>query len=373
MASCGSRIRIHLIAGARPNFMKVAPLWHALKAHAHRFSVALVHTGQHFDAEMSDVFLRELGLPKPAHMLGSGSGSHAVQTAAVMEGYERTCRIDRPDWVIVVGDVNSTLACALVAKKLKLQLAHLEAGLRSFDTTMPEEINRVVTDALADLLWTPSLDGDENLSREGIPQHRIERVGNIMIDTYEMLRDRIQAQNAAAKRKLPVRGYAVITMHRPSNVDNARQLTSIVDTICALARRLPIVFALHPRTKLRLQDNGLLDRTEFVPQLSVTPPLGYLEFMSLVGDARFLLTDSGGVQEESTYLGVPCLTLRDSTERPVTVKEGSNRLVSLETLESAVETVLQGPMRIGRRPEFWDGQTAGRVLASLERHAGASA
>jgi len=362
------KARIHLVAGARPNFMKIAPLWHALGRAGERFDVALVHTGQHYDDEMSEVFLRQFGLPRPHYALGAGGGSHADQTAAVMIAFERVCLSDRPDWVIVVGDVNSTMAATLAAKKLVLQVAHLEAGLRSFDRTMPEEINRLVTDTLADLLWTPSPDGDANLLREGIPPARIERVGNIMIDAFEMLRDDIAASQWPARHGLVAGEFAVVTLHRPSNVDDPERLAMLVGTLERIARRLPVVLPLHPRTRKRLEETRLLDRLEAAPGLRLTPPLGYVEFMSAVTAARFALTDSGGVQEETTYLGIPCLTLRDNTERPITVKEGSNRLAKLETLETDLERILTGPRRIGKRPALWDGATAGRVVASLLAH-----
>jgi UDP-N-acetylglucosamine 2-epimerase (non-hydrolysing) len=362
------KARIHLIAGARPNFMKIAPLWHALARSNGAFDAALVHTGQHYDDEMSDVFLRQFRLPKPHFTLGAGSGSHAEQTAAVMTAYERVCRADRPDWTIVVGDVNSTMAATLVAKKLLVKVAHLEAGLRSFDRSMPEEINRIVTDALADLLWTPSPDGDANLLQEGVPPERIARVGNIMIDAFEMLRNEIAASGWPQRNGLTAGTFAVVTLHRPTNVDAPERLTRLMQTLERVASRLPLVLPLHPRTRLRLTEACLLERIEAAPGIRLTAPLGYVEFMSAVTAARLVLTDSGGVQEETTYLGIPCLTLRDNTERPITVTEGSNRLVRIDTLESEVERVLDGPRRVGNRPALWDGATADRVVANLIGH-----
>ncbi|MBL8698828.1 MAG: UDP-N-acetylglucosamine 2-epimerase (non-hydrolyzing) [Alphaproteobacteria bacterium] len=359
--------KIHLIAAARPNFMKVAPLYHALARRGDAFAPCLVHTGQHYDPNMSDAFFRDLDLPKPHHFLGIGSGSHAEQTAGVMVAYERLCLSDRPDLVVVVGDVNSTVAAALVATKLHIPCAHLEAGLRSRDRRMPEEINRLVTDAISDLLWTPSVDGDENLRAEGVPAEKIECVGNIMIDSYEMMRARISADPGPAALGFRPREFAVVTLHRPSNVDHRESLGRLVDGLKSISERLPLVFPVHPRTRKKLEEFGLLSGLAANQRIRIIEPLGYIAFMALVQAARCVVTDSGGVQEETTYLGIPCITLRDTTERPITVTEGSNRLVRLEGLAAAVDDVLAGRWQTGRRPRYWDGQAAGRVVDSIAR------
>ena len=362
-------LSVHLIAAARPNFMKIAPLYHELKAREW-CDASIVHTGQHYDPNMSDAFFEDLRLPTPAVHLEIGSGSHAEQTGRVMMAYERVCIEERPDWIIVVGDVNSTIACALVGAKLCIPVAHLEAGLRSGDRTMPEEINRLLTDTIADLLWTPSSDGDENLLREGVAAEKIEQIGNIMIDSFELLAPKIRAAGAATRFGLKRHGYAVVTLHRPSNVDDAEQLELIVEKLLAVSEQLPLVFPVHPRARQRLEEFGLAAKLQSCPTITLVEPLSYIEFMSLVLDCRLALTDSGGIQEESSYLGIPCLTLRDNTERPITVTQGTNRLVKAANLDAEVLSVLQGPERRDCTIPLWDGRAAARVADSLGRHAG---
>lgn len=362
-------VLIDLVVAARPNFMKVAPLYHALLRESAWCKVRLVHTGQHYDVNMSDAFFRDLRLPDPEVHLGVGSGTHAEQTAGVMVAYEKTCMAARPDWVVVVGDVNSTLACMLAAVKLGIRVAHLEAGLRSHDRSMPEELNRLATDVLADLLWTPSEDADANLMREGIPRERIVRVGNIMIDSLEMMRADIERQGLRAALGLAPRAYGVVTLHRPGNVDDNGRLLQLVGVLRRLAAKMPLVFPVHPRTRARLEAAGEWAALEACPGLRLREPVGYVEFMNLVFGAAYVLTDSGGVQEETTYLGIPCLTLRENTERPVTLTQGTNRLVRPETVEAAFEEIRAKRWPKGGVPALWDGQAAARVTASLKRAA----
>jgi UDP-N-acetylglucosamine 2-epimerase (non-hydrolysing) len=357
--------KIDLVAAARPNFMKIAPLYKALAALPGEFQVRIVHTGQHYDANMSEWFFRDFGLPPPHLNLEVGSGTHAVQTGGVMIAYERACLDARPDWCVVVGDVNSTIACTLAAKKLGIPVAHLEAGLRSFDRTMPEELNRLATDALADLLWTPSPDGDHNLLREGVDPARIVRVGNIMMDTVEMMRPAIESRRYRESLGFAKGAYGVMTLHRPSNVDVAERLGYLVRRILLISERMPVVFPVHPRTRQRLGEAGLLGEVEAAKGVVLLEPLGYVNFMSLVFDCAFAATDSGGIQEETTYLGIPCLTIRENTERPVTVSQGTNRLIRPESLVESVDTVIRGAWPKGSVPELWDGRTAARVVESL--------
>jgi UDP-N-acetylglucosamine 2-epimerase (non-hydrolysing) len=360
-------MNVDLIAAARPNFMKIAPLYHAL-ANCGWCEPRIVHTGQHYDANMSDAFFADLGLPRPHVNLGVGSGSHAEQTGRVMIAYEKACLAERPDWIVVVGDVNSTLACALVGAKLLIPVAHLEAGLRSGDRTMPEEINRIVTDSIADLLWTPSADGDAHLLAAGTPAEKIERVGNIMIDSFELLRPRILETRMAATLGLEPRRYGVVTLHRPSNVDAPEKLAAIVDRLIEAAERIPLVFPIHPRTRRRLDEHGLGARLDASDRIRCVEPLSYVEFMSLVVDCGVVVTDSGGIQEETSYLGIPCLTLRENTERPITVTEGTNRLLGPDTLVPEIEAAIARGI-VETRIDLWDGHTAERVAESLRRRA----
>jgi len=358
---------VHLIAAARPNFMKVAPLWHALAA-ASDFAPVLVHTGQHYDSNMSDEILKELGLPEPDFHLGIGSGSHAEQTGRVMIEYGRIAAAHRPDWLVVVGDVNSTIAAALVGAKLGVRVVHLEAGLRSRDRGMAEEINRIATDAVSDVLWTPSPDADRNLIAEGVPQERITRVGNIMLDSFEQVRPAIAAARVPAELGLAGRPYGVATLHRPSNVDEAGPLGRLAASLIEVQRTLPLVFPVHPRTAARLEAFGLAAGLE-AAGIRLIEPLSYIRFMSLVTGAAAAITDSGGLQEETTYLGIPCFTLRENTERPITIDEGTNRLATPAGLAALVAEALGRDRAPRPRPDRWDGKTAGRCIADLRRRA----
>jgi len=361
-------LKLILVAGARPNFMKIAPVIHAIRRHNESgperpIECRLVHTGQHYDEKMSDVFFRELGIPQPDDHLEVGSGSHAVQTANIMLKFEPVCLREKPDWVVVVGDVNSTVACTLVAAKLHIPVAHIEAGLRSRDRGMPEEINRLVTDAVADLLLTPSPDGDDNLRAEGVPDEKIRLVGNVMIDSLVAKLPQADACDTLGRLRLEAGRFVYVTLHRPSNVDTPESLGIIVRELKQLSKERTVVFPIHPRTRARLGEFGL--DLDDCPKVRLLEPLGYLDSLNLTRHARFLLTDSGGLQEESTYFRTPCLTLRPNTERPVTVELGSNKLTTVETLAGDIAELLAKPERLGEIPPLWEGRAAERIVAEL--------
>jgi UDP-N-acetylglucosamine 2-epimerase (non-hydrolysing) len=349
------------VVGARPNFMKIAPIMAAFAARP--IAAGLVHTGQHYDAAMSDSFFEQLGIPRPHVNLEVGSASHAVQTAEIMRAFEPVLDQEGPRAVLVVGDVNSTLACALVAAKKGVPVIHVEAGLRSFDRRMPEEINRVLTDQLSDLLFTTERGALDNLRREGIAPERVHFVGNVMIDTLRRNLDRA-IPAAQTLGQLPSAGYAVLTLHRPSNVDDRDTLAGLLDAVCRIAARLPVIFPIHPRTRAAAERQGLSARLE-QPGIRLLPPLGYLEMLGLIREATLVLTDSGGLQEETTALGVPCITLRENTERPVTLSEGTNTLTGPdpEKILQCFEDILAGGGKRGRIPEYWDGRASERIAA----------
>ncbi len=365
-----SLAKIMVVAGARPNFMKVAPILEALRRDG-RFRTVLVHTGQHYGSDMSDAFFRELGLPEPDRSLGVGSGSHAVQTARVMIAFEKACLADRPDLICVVGDVNSTLAAALTAAKLGIPVAHVEAGMRSFDRTMPEEINRVLTDQVSDLLFITSPEARRNLIREGHPPERIHFVGNVMIDTLLSHRE-LALKTDVLKRLGLGKRFAVATLHRPSNVDSAPALEGVLSALAGIARMVDVVFPVHPRTVERIKTFGLermISGGRNKGRILAVPPMGYLDFLHLLSRAILVLTDSGGIQEETTILNVPCLTIRTNTERPITVSRGTNRLVGNDPrrIVAAAAKILVGRGKIGRTPKYWDGKAASRIVKILGR------
>ncbi len=363
-------MKIVLVAGARPNFVKVAPLIDALKearAKDPTLQYSLVHTGQHYDATMSGAFFEGLDLPRPDVDLEVGSGTHAEQTGKVMIAFERLLMESRPDWVIVVGDVNSTMACTVAARKLGIRVAHVEAGLRSRDWSMPEEINRVVTDVLCDLLFTTDLLANQNLRAEGISEERIHFVGNVMIDTLLKYRDRAAGLGYWEKLGLRPHQYAVLTLHRPGNVDRPETFARVAEALDQISRELPIAFPVHPRTRKMAEAFGLWDRMANATAIHVLEPLGYIEMLSLTSHARLILTDSGGLQEEAVVLGVPCITLRDNTERPITIQVGGNQLVGnrTEAIVGAVRARLNDGLIRPPRPEKWDGAAARRIVQIL--------
>jgi UDP-N-acetylglucosamine 2-epimerase (non-hydrolysing) len=361
--------RIALVAGARPNFMKIAPIMRALVPYESSMESILIHTGQHYDPEMSDIFFSDLGIRKPDKFLNCGGGSHAEQTARIMMAFEEVALGLEPQWVVVVGDVNSTVACSLVAKKLHMQVAHVEAGLRSGDRTMPEEINRIVTDSISDLFFVTEPAGEQNLLREGHAPDKIHHVGHVMIDNLLYQADRLAAGGAADLPSAPLKSrlarYGVVTLHRPSNVDEPDTLRALMVALGEISRSLPLVFPVHPRTRQRIDALGIA----LPDSVHLLPPLGYMDFLNLWKDAVVAITDSGGLQEETTGLGVPCVTVRDNTERPVTVDEGTNVIVGrdFDKLRHVVAEVLAGRSKQGRRPRLWDGKAAERICEILAR------
>ncbi|WP_025040940.1 non-hydrolyzing UDP-N-acetylglucosamine 2-epimerase [Nitrosospira briensis] len=363
---------LYLIAGARPNFMKIAPIVRALQAHG-GLAYKIIHTGQHYDREMNEVFFEELGIPQPDVFMGAGGGSHAQQTGKIMLVFEELCDTERPDAVLVVGDVNSTLACSIVAKKLGIPVAHVEAGLRSGDMTMPEEINRVVTDSIADWFFVTEPSGIAHLKREGKPDAAIHYAGHVMVDNLLYQAEKLARSDTSGfetsnfKAAYADNGaqYGVVTLHRPSNVDNAGMLARIASALCEIATELPLVFPVHPRTRGTLEKFGI----DLGPNITLVGPQPYMSFLHLWKDAAVVLTDSGGLQEETTALGVPCITIRENTERPVTVDEGSNVVAGTDPVRIVAEVrkILRGEGKQGRRPHLWDGRAAQRIVEVLAR------
>ncbi len=366
-------MKIINVASARPNFMKVAPLLEAYKQYDD-IEAQLLHTGQHYDYEMSKIFFDELGIPAPDHHLGVGSGSHAEQTAKVMIAFEKVLRKEQPDWVVVVGDVNPTMACTIVANKIGVKVAHVEAGLRSYDRDMPEEINRVLTDSIADLLLTPSIDGNMNLVKEGIPERKIRFVGNIMIDTLFNMRKRSGESSILDDLGVTEKDYGLVTLHRPSNVDQQETLSSFVEILEQSAKDLPMVWPVHPRSRNRSKEFGLWRRLEKITNLHLLEPVGYLDNVKLMDCARFVLTDSGGIQEETTALGVPCFTARENTERPITITEGTNTLVGtkkddiLNQISQYLDDEVSDDAYREAKPLYWDGRTAERIVKEIRKY-----
>jgi len=359
---------IHLICAARPNFMKVAPLYHVLSAQDWGQPV-LIHTGQHYDANMSDAFFKDLNLPDPDHHLEVSGGSNTGQTARTMLAYEALCEAERPDMCIVVGDVNATSACAQVAAHKQIPVGHIEAGLRSFDRTMPEEINRILTDGICDILWTHSPEAETNLTREGIAPNKIRPVGNIMMDALESKRASFSDPATFAQFGQEAGKYMAVTLHRPSNVDDKSTLKTLVDLLIQISKTIPLVFPVHPRTAKNLDSFGLTDALEKAENITTTTPVGYQDFMCLIHHSAGLITDSGGVQEETSYLNIPCLTLRDNTERPVTVDLGTNELILKEayhTLPDKVAQILAGQWKQTQNIPLWDGKTAERITEDIK-------
>ena len=355
---------IILVVGARPNFMKIAPIYAELQSRGQE--LILLHTGQHYDDNMSKVFFDDLGMPKPDIYMGIGSGSHAYQTGTVMIEFEKICQEKDPSMVVVVGDVNSTVACTIVCAKMGIPCAHVEAGLRSFDRDMPEEINRILTDSVADLLLTPSPDGDEHLRAEGIAEERIIRVGNVMIDS--LYNNLARAESSSIQDDLGLEDdYSILTLHRPSNVDDEGIFAGIISALEVIGKEIQIVFPMHPRTEKMAKQFSLYERIASIPKIKITGPVGYLDFVALMSNSKLVLTDSGGLQEETTALGIPCITLRENTERPITVTEGTNTIVGCdpELIKSTALDALTTGGKSGRIPEMWDGKTAHRIADVL--------
>jgi len=361
---------LYLVAGARPNFMKIAPIVRALQAHG-GLDFKIIHTGQHYDREMNDVFFEELGIPQPDVFMGAGGGSHAQQTAKIMTAFEELCQANQPDAVLVVGDVNSTLACSIVAKKLHIRVAHVEAGLRSGDMSMPEEINRLVTDSISDWFFVTEPSGVDHLRREGKPDDAIHHVGHVMIDNVlyqaaKLAQSVAEFETSVFKQRYP--RYGVVTLHRPSNVDDATMLARIGEALKEIAQELPLLFPVHPRTRGNLEKFGV----DLGPHITLIGPQAYMAFLNVWKDAAVVLTDSGGLQEETTALGVPCITIRENTERPITVEEGTNVLVGTDPRRIVDETrkVLRGGGKQGCRPQLWDGKAAERIVEILATELG---
>jgi len=361
-------LKILNIVGARPNFMKIAPIQREMRRRKTDFLPLIVHTGQHYDAAMSDSFFVDLGIPAPDFHLEVGSASHAVQTAKIMTAFEPIVLEEKPDWVLVVGDVNSTIACAIVCAKLGIKVAHVEAGLRSRDRSMPEEINRILTDSISDLLLTTSQDADENLKREGVSEEKIKFVGNVMIDSLFYSLKLAENSNIRQDLSLVEKAYAVLTLHRPSNVDEKEVFENLLDALCEISKKLPIIFPAHPRTKANIEKFGFAEKVTG-SNIKLVEPLGYLDFMRLYSGAKLVLTDSGGLQEETTALGIPCLTLRENTERPITIEMGTNILVGTnpEKIRQTAFAVLSGEIVSNNKkiPPLWDGRTAERICDAL--------
>lgn len=357
--------KIISVVGARPNFMKVAPIHFEFTKHKNKITHLICHTGQHYDEKMSKIFFEELGLPKPDFYLGVGQGSHASQTAGIMVAFEKILLQENPDLVIVVGDVNSTIACSLVAKKMQIQVAHIEAGLRSNDMRMPEEINRILTDAISDYLFVTEKSGEENLYKEGVAKEKIFMVGNIMIDTLINNLTKIDVSEILKDFGLQRSKYILVTLHRPSNVDNKESLSNIINILNKHAKTNKIIFPVHPRTKSNITTFGL--EKEISDNLILCEPIGYIDFLSLLKNAAFILTDSGGIQEESTFLGVQCITLRENTERPSTVDIGTNHLIGtdINKIDQAIKDILAQKVKKGTVPPLWDGRTAERICFTL--------